>query len=490
MTGSVVNTIAHLHRQAEQGKISHNEAKERARELVRAMRYGADGMEYFWVNDTDMHMVVHPYRPDLEGTDLSEFSDKEGKRIFRDFVEIATQFGGGFTDYHWQWKTSRKNRAQASYVRIPAWAGRGDRVYTDDVMKEIAGYRNQIAAIFLTILLAMAGLEIYVLRQTVITEKKKQKIEIQRERLVNALREGEERYRTIADFAYDWEMWIGTKGETVYCSPACERITGYPPERFFESPELVRSVILEEDRPAWDGFLEQAHSKDGDSLDFRIMTRNNQLRWVGAVGRGVSGIGMKPLGVRCSFRDITDSKGMEERLRHQALHDPLTGLATASSAWTASATPCTAQPPRQLFLRVVFLDLDRFKIITTPSATASATLYSWKPQAVFPKAFAHWTRSPVSVVTNSCCCSTNSPAPEKPSALSNAFAKNWQNRTPWTHRKCRQRQASASFSVRWTTSSRTTCCSIPTSPCTGPKRPDATASRFSPAGCSKMPWTS
>ncbi|WP_319469452.1 EAL domain-containing protein [uncultured Pseudodesulfovibrio sp.] len=367
LTGSVVNSIAHLHQQAVQGKISHNEAKERARELVRAMRYGADGMEYFWVNDTDMHMVVHPYRPDLEGTDLSEFSDKEGKRIFKNFVDIATQFGGGFTDYHWQWKNQPEKIAhKLSYVRgFQPWGWVvGTGFYTDDVMEEIAGYRNQIAAIFLATLLAMAALEIYVLRQTVITEKKKQKIEIQRERLVNALREGEERYRTIADFAYDWEMWIGTEGETVYCSPACERITGYPPERFFESPELVRSVILDEDRPAWDAFLEQAHGKDGDSLDFRIMTRNNQLRWVGVVGRGVSGIGMKPLGVRCSFRDITDSKGMEERLRHQALHDPLTGLANRVLCLDRIGHAMHRAARRDnYFFAVVFLDLDRFKII-------------------------------------------------------------------------------------------------------------------------------
>lgn len=42
-----------------------------------------------------------------------------------------------------------------------------------------------------------------------------------------ALRQTEEKYRTVADFTYDWEYWINAEGSYNYVSPSCERITGY-----------------------------------------------------------------------------------------------------------------------------------------------------------------------------------------------------------------------------------------------------------------------
>jgi len=48
-------------------------------------------------------------------------------------------------------------------------------------------------------------------------------------RTAEALRESEERFRTVADFAYDWESWIAPDGHYIHVSPSCERITGYGP---------------------------------------------------------------------------------------------------------------------------------------------------------------------------------------------------------------------------------------------------------------------
>lgn len=90
----------------------------------------------------------------------------------------------------------------------------------------------------------------------------------------------------------------------------------------FEKPTLVREIITRQDQPAWDQFLEDANTEKGYFLDFRIRTKEGDIRWLNVVGRSVFGIGMKPLGLRCSFRDITERKKMEQQLRHQALHDP------------------------------------------------------------------------------------------------------------------------------------------------------------------------
>jgi len=64
------------------------------------------------------------------------------------------------------------------------------------------------------------------------------------------LQEAELRYRTVADFTYDWEYWENPDGRLHYVSPACQRITGYttfpPPanaspatRRISSSPTLI-----------------------------------------------------------------------------------------------------------------------------------------------------------------------------------------------------------------------------------------------------------
>ena len=367
LTGSVIASLKHLERQAAEGKMSRAEAQEMGKALVRSLRYGPEGKDYFWINDTTPRMVMHPYLPELDGQDLSEYRDRNGKRMFVEFVKATRSRGGGFVDYFWQWKDQPERIARkTSYVReFRPWGWIvGTGIYLDDASAEISQYRTRFTVIFLTILLLISGLQFYVLRQTALSEERRTKAQAQREKLVHALREGEERYRTIADFAYDWELWIGTDGGVLYCSPSCERITGYPPETFFENPALVREIVITTDQPAWDRFLEDANTEQGDFLDFRIRTEEGDTRWINVVARSVSGIGMKPLGIRCSMRDITERKQMEEQLRHQALHDPLTGLANRTLCQDRIDQAMRRAVRRDhYYFAVIFMDLDRFKII-------------------------------------------------------------------------------------------------------------------------------
>ena len=56
-------TLAHYEQQARDGKLSADEAKKAAATAVRTMRY--DKIEYFWINDLNDTMVMHPIKPEL-----------------------------------------------------------------------------------------------------------------------------------------------------------------------------------------------------------------------------------------------------------------------------------------------------------------------------------------------------------------------------------------------------------------------------------------
>ncbi len=57
--------IAHFHEQASKGALTEDEAKQRAMAAVRALRYS--GNEYFWINDMQPKMLMHPISSKLEG---------------------------------------------------------------------------------------------------------------------------------------------------------------------------------------------------------------------------------------------------------------------------------------------------------------------------------------------------------------------------------------------------------------------------------------
>lgn len=138
----------------------------------------------------------------------------------------------------------------------------------------------------------------------------------ERHRAELALRDSEERFRTLAEFASSWVFWRGPDGRFVYVSPATEKITGYAPGEFYEDPELNVRIIAPRDRDRW---VSHCHVADAqglpDSMEFEIVARNGEPRWIMHQCRPVYGEDGEFLGVRGSNTDITDRKLTEQVLR-------------------------------------------------------------------------------------------------------------------------------------------------------------------------------
>jgi diguanylate cyclase (GGDEF)-like protein/PAS domain S-box-containing protein len=136
-----------------------------------------------------------------------------------------------------------------------------------------------------------------------------------------ALRASEEKFRTIADFTYDWEIWLDPQQQFVYISPACERVCGYRPEEFIADDRLMKRIIHPDDREIWSQHLSLHDRKESpgslDEIEFRILRRDGETRRIEHVCRAVHGTDGKYLGRRASNRDITERRQAEEALKEK-----------------------------------------------------------------------------------------------------------------------------------------------------------------------------
>ncbi|MEN6586638.1 MAG: PAS domain-containing protein [Sulfuricella sp.] len=133
---------------------------------------------------------------------------------------------------------------------------------------------------------------------------------------VEALAHQEAKFRTVADFTYDWEYWQGPNREILYMTPSCERVTGYSAAQFIADPGLLLRIIHPDDRPRMDRHLREiATCEDGALVDFRIVRRDGAIRAIAHHCRAVSSRNGEPMGRRVSNRDVTEQKRMEDALR-------------------------------------------------------------------------------------------------------------------------------------------------------------------------------
>lgn len=168
LTATAWNILNHYHTRAERGELPLREAQAAAVEEIRKLRYGPEGKDYFWINDMRPVIVMHPFRTDLEGHDVSGFADPGGKHLFMAFVDIVRQDGAGFVPYLWQWKDDPSRIVpKLSYVRgFQPWnwiVGTG--IYLDDVEHEITQTTRRMVLVSLVILLCITVLSALIIRQ-------------------------------------------------------------------------------------------------------------------------------------------------------------------------------------------------------------------------------------------------------------------------------------------------------------------------------------
>jgi PAS domain S-box-containing protein len=129
-------------------------------------------------------------------------------------------------------------------------------------------------------------------------------------------RRAEAKYRTVADFTYDWEYWANLDDSLEYISPSCERISGYKIQDFIANPSFFKEIIVPEDREVWDRHYHDSRREPKPrEIQFRIQTRDGQTRWIEHNCQPVIDRQGSLQGFRASNRDITSRKLSEVDLR-------------------------------------------------------------------------------------------------------------------------------------------------------------------------------
>ena len=95
LTNSAWSVLAAYEADERAGTLTREEAQAAAAGVVAQLRYGEDRLDYFWIQDTEPTMVMHPYRSDLDGQDLSGFTDPRGVPDLRGVRGPRRGAGGG-----------------------------------------------------------------------------------------------------------------------------------------------------------------------------------------------------------------------------------------------------------------------------------------------------------------------------------------------------------------------------------------------------------
>jgi signal-transduction protein with cAMP-binding, CBS, and nucleotidyltransferase domain/PAS domain-containing protein len=197
MTSSAYSLLEHYHAMEVSGELDALEAMNLAKAAINSIRYGDDLKDYFWITDQHPRMIDHPYRPDLNGTDLSDFRDSAGKKVFVEFVKAVSATGENYVEYMWQWNDdSTRIVPKLSYVRLfEPWGWViGTGIYIEDVKTEIR--KLELKALIIT---GLFGLVIFALLFAI--SRQSHKIEEKRSRAEEELRRSRELYRTLAEAA-------------------------------------------------------------------------------------------------------------------------------------------------------------------------------------------------------------------------------------------------------------------------------------------------
>ncbi len=302
-----ISVLERYHTLEQTGSISTEEARQQAAQMIRGMHYGERGLDYFWINDYDHHVIVHPFRPDLEGENVYDFEDPEGVPLFQKFVNICKEDGGGHVSYSWQYyEEGDRYEEKLSYVScFEPWdwvVGTG--VYLVDLEAVITQRRNIALVMMILFFGITSGLVVFYYKSKS-TESE--------------LLESEEKYRLIADNTTDIIYLLDMDMRFKYVSPAVKKIKGFTVKEAASlslgdtmPPGSLRRFLKVYDRLVAATANKSNEANRAEQLELEEYCKDGSKIWTNTMVNLFKNEYNTPVGVLVVSRDITDSKVKQE----------------------------------------------------------------------------------------------------------------------------------------------------------------------------------
>lgn len=201
---------------------SKEEAQKMAASKIEKIRYGKENKDYFWIIDMHPTMIMHPYRSELKHTDLSEYEDPNGIKLFVKAVEAVDEKGEGFIDYMWQWKDdSTRIVPKLSYVRgYEPWGWIvGTGIYLEDVKEEINVLKSRLLKISFLIALIIIIILSFVIRQSLNIENKRKDAE-------DKLLLSRQKYKSLVEASTEGTLMI-RNGAIIFSNVKFNKLIGF-----------------------------------------------------------------------------------------------------------------------------------------------------------------------------------------------------------------------------------------------------------------------
>ena len=243
LTQTALSILQEYAEEERQGNMTREQAQQEAIARINKLRYGDENKDYFWITDLETRMVVHPYRPDLNGKDVSNEVDRHGKKLFSEFTKAVKASGEGYVNYMWQWKDKKSVVVpKLSYVKgFPHWGWViGTGIYIEDVKREIHTLTSKLITTSIIITATILMILFYILWQTLALEKRRYEAE-------ESEKESKEKYKALVEAATDGFLMVLEQTELL-CNPTVLEMLGYSDEEFksLKVYDLIKQESTEE----------------------------------------------------------------------------------------------------------------------------------------------------------------------------------------------------------------------------------------------------
>lgn len=190
----------------------------------------------------------------------------------------------------------------------------------------------------------------------------------QRKRAEVALRESEERHRTLVGALQEGVLFVGAEGQILTCNDSASRLLGLSRDQQFAfAPTGLGWQVLKEDgtpllREEQPTSITLATGQPLSEVVVGLRKPTGELTWLSVNTRPLFRDGdPRPYAIVTSFVDITQRKRTQEELLRQAFYDPLTNLPNRALFMDRVERALSQARRSEQLVAVGYLDLDLFK---------------------------------------------------------------------------------------------------------------------------------